>query len=121
MSEYKAKWYFKHFVKVDQYFPSTQKCSQCGQLAHLSLKDRMFVCPHCGLVMGRDPNAALNLKVEGLRLLRNKNTKNTVATTGINACGQPAVAGWKKQEKRRFRKQRLACSEASRLPAMACA
>jgi putative transposase len=42
---------------------STQQCSGCGARAkpRLTLSDRVFSCPHCGLVLARDRNAAHNL------------------------------------------------------------
>jgi putative transposase len=42
---------------------STQQCSDCGARAkpRLELSDRVFSCYKCGLVLGRDRNAARNL------------------------------------------------------------
>lgn len=82
--EYKSAWNSKHFVKVDQYFPSTKKCSQCGNLISMELKDREYDCPKCGNRMDRDYNASLNIYNEGLNILNN----NTLATKEIYACGQ---------------------------------
>jgi len=93
---YKSAWNAKHFVKVSQYFPSTQRCSVCGSMMKMSIKDREYICKHCGAVLGRDLNSSLNLFTEGMRLLRES---NTVATTGIDACGLSAIAGRTKQEK----------------------
>ena len=42
-------------------YPSTQLCSQCGSKAEIDLSNRKFKCPHCGLKMDRDENAALNI------------------------------------------------------------
>jgi putative transposase len=68
--EYKGQWYGTHVVAVDRFFPSTQLCHDCGfKNEHLSLADRMWVCPHCGVLHDRDLNAALNIRDEGLRLL----------------------------------------------------
>jgi len=107
MMEYKSAWASKHFMKVDQYFPSTQKCSRCGSISHMSLKNRVYKCSNCKLEMGRDPNASLNLRNEGIRLLKDeqntKNTKSTVATTGIEVCGPDVISTGLKQKKRRFR------------------
>lgn len=48
---------------ANRYFPSTQICSVCGDRREerLTLKDRTFVCEHCGAVIDRDLNAARNL------------------------------------------------------------
>lgn len=69
MLEYKLTDRGKHFVKVDKWFPSTQLCSSCGAVHKLGLKDRLYKC-ECGLVIDRDINAAINIKNEGLRILR---------------------------------------------------
>tara|TARA_Y100000310_G_scaffold344994_1_gene461018 strand:- start:3460 stop:4617 length:1158 start_codon:yes stop_codon:yes gene_type:complete len=41
---------------------TTQNCSSCGKKVKKELKDRIHNCPHCGLVMCRDLNAAKNIK-----------------------------------------------------------
>ena len=46
---------------VERFTPTTQTCSQCGAVQKISLKDRVYECPHCGLVMDRDANAAVNV------------------------------------------------------------
>jgi putative transposase len=97
---YKSIWNSKYFVVVDQYFASTQICSCCGSIAHLSLKDRVYACSNCGAVLDRDYNASINLKNEGIRIL--KENISTVGTTGIQACGSTSVEVGEKQEKRRF-------------------
>ena len=48
---------------VDTWYPSSKTCHRCGNLkADLKLSDRVFKCPHCGTVIDRDLNAALNLR-----------------------------------------------------------
>ena len=59
----------KVFLKVDKWFPSSQLCCCCGHKQKLSLSDRVFVCPECGLKIDRDLNAAINIKNEGLQML----------------------------------------------------
>lgn len=53
---------------ADKFFPSTRTCSQCGCVQEpMSLDQRKFVCPDCGLTIDRDLNAAINLaKLIGL-------------------------------------------------------
>ncbi|NMW49007.1 RNA-guided endonuclease InsQ/TnpB family protein [Mobiluncus curtisii] len=49
-------------VKADRWYPSSKTCSGCGSKKQdLSLAERIYVCGHCGLVIDRDLNAALNL------------------------------------------------------------
>ena len=69
MLNYKLLERGKHFVKVDKWYPSSQRCSCCGKQKKLKLTDRIYTCS-CGLVMDRDQNAAINILREGLRLLR---------------------------------------------------
>ncbi len=65
--EYKAKWYGRTLVKIDQWYPSSKTCHACKHvLDSLSLDIREWVCPACGVVHDRDTNAALNILAEGL-------------------------------------------------------
>ena len=51
---------------VDRWYPSSKTCSKCGAVkAKLSLSERTYRCDGCGLVMDRDLNAAVNIKVAG--------------------------------------------------------
>ena len=51
---------------VDRWYPSSKTCSNCGVVkAKLSLSERMFNCDSCGLVLDRDLNAAINIRVAG--------------------------------------------------------
>src|SRR6266545_3746896 len=45
-------------------------CSHCGELVEKDLSVRVHTCPHCGLVLGRDQNAAINILRLGLQNLR---------------------------------------------------
>lgn len=70
MLEYKLSDRNKYLIKVDKWFPSSQICHCCGTI-HPEMKDldiRKMVCD-CGLTMNRDQNAAINILLEGLRLL----------------------------------------------------
>jgi putative transposase len=62
--EYKTLWNGGRLVVADRWFPSTKTCSRSTCRAvkpKLSLSTRVFRCEHCGLVIDRDLNAALNL------------------------------------------------------------
>lgn len=51
---------------IDRWYPSSKTCSTCGAVkAKLSLNERTYRCDGCGLVMDRDLNAAINIKVAG--------------------------------------------------------
>ena len=50
-----------HCVMADRWFPSSQICSGCGARQKMPLTVRTYKCPHCGLVIDRDMNAAINL------------------------------------------------------------
>lgn len=60
--EYKCKLYGIDFVKADKFFPSSKLCSKCGcKKDNLKLSERTYHCEHCGNVIDRDLNAAINL------------------------------------------------------------
>lgn len=60
--EYKCRLWGIDFVKADRFFPSSKLCSNCGcKKDKLKLSERTYHCEHCGNVMDRDLNAALNL------------------------------------------------------------
>ena len=68
MIRYKAEWYGREFVQVDRWFPSSKKCSVCGEINEdLGRGERIWECPHCPAVHKRDVNAAKNILDEGLR------------------------------------------------------
>jgi putative transposase len=59
---YKTTWYGSRLVVADRFYPSSKTCSGCGRVkAKLTLAERTFACEACGLVLGRDLNAARNL------------------------------------------------------------
>jgi putative transposase len=45
---------------------TTQMCSACGEIVPKNLYIRVHECPHCGLKLSRDRNAALNILARGL-------------------------------------------------------
>jgi len=71
--EYKASWYGRDLIFVDRLFPSSKKCSCCGEINKgLKLSDRIFKCKECKLEIDRDLNAALNIENEGLKIYKEK-------------------------------------------------
>lgn len=68
---YKADLYGKQFIKINQWFPSTQQCSSCGHRGRKRpVEERQWDCPECGAHHDRDVNAARNILKEALQ---NKN------------------------------------------------
>ncbi|MFE3263587.1 zinc ribbon domain-containing protein [Streptomyces sp. NPDC059215] len=59
---YKTPWNGGKLVVADRWYPSSKTCSNCTTTkANLSLRERVFNCGACDLVMDRDENAARNL------------------------------------------------------------
>jgi len=94
---YKSLWNFKYFEEIDQYEPSTKTCSNCGNVKPMTLANRTYICPICGLVMDRDYNASLNI----IQMSKLNKTLITTASvgTGKNACGGSSLEDSMKQEK----------------------
>jgi len=68
--EYKALWYGRNLVKIDKWFPSSKRCSNCGHVVDtLPLSIRSWDCPKCGANHDRDVNASVNIKAAGLAVL----------------------------------------------------
>ena len=60
----------KQIVFVDRFYPSSKTCSVCGyKKRDLRLSDREWVCPICGTKHDRDINAAMNILLEGQRIV----------------------------------------------------
>ena len=67
---YKLEDRGKKLVKVDRWYPSSQICSSCGKRKKITLTERTYKCSSCGKETDRDINAAVNIRNEGIRLLR---------------------------------------------------
>jgi putative transposase len=77
--EYKAQWYGRTLVKIDKFYPSSKRCSQCGHvLDSLDLETRLWLCPECHTFHDRDLNAAKNVLAAGL---------------AVSACGEAVRPG----------------------------
>lgn len=71
--EYKAEKFGKTLIIADRFYPSTQRCSNCGHIkrgdekitlsgnAKRGTKHHEYVCYQCGYADDRDHNAVLNL------------------------------------------------------------
>lgn len=81
---YKGHWYGCEVLLADPYYPSTKRCSHCGNVkAAMDLDQRTYACEVCGLVIDRDLNAAINLEQ-----LLTTGSSSERRTHGVrNACG----------------------------------
>ncbi len=75
--EYFALKFDTKVVAVPPHYTS-QKCSNCGETVKKGLSTRTHNCPHCGTVLQRDVNAAMNILCKA---------KSTGGHPGSNAWG----------------------------------
>ena len=69
----------KQVIFVDRFYPSSKTCSVCGYInKELKLSDREWTCPDCGTKHDRDMNAAMNILLEGERIIGVRNTEFTL-------------------------------------------
>ncbi|VXD24435.1 hypothetical protein PL8927_820041 [Planktothrix serta PCC 8927] len=62
---------FSKLVEIDRWFPSSKLCSNCFyQVSEMPLDMREWTCPDCGTDHDRDGNAAINIRAEGIRMLK---------------------------------------------------
>lgn len=89
--EYKALWTGRTYLKIGTFFPSSKTCHCCGYKHNeLKLEDREWTCPGCGTPLDRDVNAAVNILLEGRRLL---NLQCTQGTWGTDESVKPVDTG----------------------------
>jgi putative transposase len=68
MLNYKTAYRFGQVLEVGRFYPSSKTCHDCGNVQHLELSDREWVCTGCGVIHDRDANAAKNILSERLRI-----------------------------------------------------
>ena len=69
-TKYKAISKGETFIQVSRWYASSKRCNCCGNIKKdLKLKDRIYKCKKCGLIIDRDYNASLNIRDESLRLV----------------------------------------------------
>ncbi|NER22457.1 MAG: IS200/IS605 family element transposase accessory protein TnpB [Symploca sp. SIO1C2] len=73
--EYFGKVFGVVTVAVPPHYTS-QSCSKCGEVIKKSLSQRTHRCHHCGFVLDRDSNAAINILELGLRTVGHTGTLN---------------------------------------------
>jgi putative transposase len=60
------------FILVDRFIPTTKECSNCHSKYDIKLDERTYRCSHCGLVIDRDYNSALNDMYYGIKKINEK-------------------------------------------------
>lgn len=71
--EDKARNNYKEVVFVGRFYPSSKTCHKCGYInKELTLNDREWTCPVCVEYFDRDLNAAMNILLEGERIMGNR-------------------------------------------------
>jgi putative transposase len=73
----KAESAGREFYRVDPRGTS-QECSGCQERVPKGLRVRVHACPHCGLVLDRDVNAAVNVQARGHRVRGGASRKRPV-------------------------------------------
>ena len=77
--EDKARNNYKEVVFVGRFYPSSKTCHKCGYVnKELTLNDREWTCPVCGEHHDRDLNAAINILMEGERIIGSRTTEFTL-------------------------------------------
>jgi len=100
--EYKCDWEGIEIVLADRFFPSSKRCSGCGEVKkELKLSARVYQCEECGISLCRDLNAALNLVWWFHNVF-----KIPRVHSGINACGDGTLVPSMKQESNNNSNQR---------------
>ena len=77
--EDKARNNYKEVVFVNRFYPSSKTCHKCGYInKKLTLSDREWTCPSCGEHHDRDLNAAMNILLEGEKIIGSRTTEFTL-------------------------------------------
>ena len=84
---YKSGWAGRELVAIDQFFPSTKRCSCCGfTLKSIGMNVEHRVCPECNSEHDRDINAAINIKAAGHAVLALGENVNLVSSSSSISC-----------------------------------
>ncbi|NEQ76019.1 MAG: IS200/IS605 family element transposase accessory protein TnpB [Okeania sp. SIO2C9] len=117
--EYKAQWYGRELIKIDRYFPSSKRCSNCGHVVDkLPLSIREWNCPECGSHHDRDINASINILRMGTRVgVRRKGTPTKKAAgLAVSVCGATVRPEESKSRKAGAMLAQLLCQEETESP-----
>ena len=63
MCEYKTEWQGKWNLQIGRFEASSKTGNECGHYyGGLTLDQRTWKCPECGIIYDRDVNASLNIR-----------------------------------------------------------
>ena len=62
---------------IDKKYATTKLCSCCHHKQDISINNRQYICPNCGLDIKRDINSAINILQIGQKLKNNIGTEHT--------------------------------------------
>ncbi|MGZ3643848.1 MAG: RNA-guided endonuclease InsQ/TnpB family protein [Ktedonobacteraceae bacterium] len=89
--EYKSAYYGAHLVLVDRFYPSSKTCSSCGYIKpELSLSERTYVCKDCCMVLDRDLNAAINVRMVAVSSIDTQNAYGARSAGLFNGTSETA-------------------------------
>lgn len=72
--DYKLEERGKKLYILDRFYPSSKTCHNCGYVNNeLTVNDRQWTCPQCGMRHDRDINAAINIRNQGMILYKEEN------------------------------------------------
>ena len=74
----------RDLVKINQWTPTTKRCSCCWHIQDVALNVRVFVCERCGHTEDRDLNAAKSILEEGRLLRSGAARKTSQEASGVN-------------------------------------
>ncbi|WP_353735322.1 RNA-guided endonuclease TnpB family protein [Okeania sp. SIO1H5] len=112
--EYKAEWYGRTLIKIDRYFPSSKRYSNCGHVVEkLPLNIREWDCPKCASHHDRDINASINILAVGLAVSRG-------AVGLATYCGATVRPEGSKSRRAGAMLGQLLCQEATESPYQRC-
>ncbi|MBD2692367.1 RNA-guided endonuclease TnpB family protein [Anabaena catenula] len=75
-------------VEIDRWFPSSKLCSNCFyQVSEMPLDVREWTCPHCNTHHDRDGNAAINIRAEGIRMIKAEGMATPRRLSAVSAVG----------------------------------
>jgi putative transposase len=59
-------------ILLNRFIPTTKECSNCHNKYDIKLDERTYRCSHCGLIIDRDYNSAMNDMHYGIKKINEK-------------------------------------------------